>query len=508
MLKQNKPFYLLGDLNDNQLRTTNTKSPLKTIIYKNGLKQLIEAPTRVTSTSSTLIDVIITNKRDTVLSLKNAPCSIADHNIITAFINVKKPRRDPITCTYRSMKTYTQERFCSLLTENITALNNISQTDSVDEQVLIFTNIFQSCLDKCSPIVTNTFKRPPAPWLTDEIRSKINERDSLLCKSRQNVSDITAHNTYKNSKKEVIRLVKSAKRQFFRSKLNDKKNDPKATWKIVNEIIPRKQQNQEINSIHQNTQEIANNFNKYLSSIGKNTYNEVKNLEPKSENKNNNLNNANLSDDVCNSLNTKFRPDSITMPELVALINNLKNTNSVGHDDISLKYLKDSGKIMYTYLLIIINTSIQTGVFPKLWKEAIVKPLYKNGDATLPSNFRPISLLPVLSKILEKAVADQLITYLERNNLISNCQYGYRHHLSTELALVKLTEEIYNAVENKEICLLATLDLSKAFDTVNPELLLQKLTEINVETTWFKSYLSDRVQSVKLNNIVSQKEAI
>ena len=69
------------------------------------------------------------------------------------------------------------------------------------------------------------------------------------------------------------------------------------------------------------------------------------------------------------------------MPELIALINNLKNTNSVGHDDISLRYLKDSGKIMYTYLLIIINTPIQTGVFPKLWKEAIVKPRYKNGDA-------------------------------------------------------------------------------------------------------------------------------
>ncbi|CAF3698833.1 unnamed protein product [Rotaria socialis] len=129
---------------------------------------------------------------------------------------------------------------------------------------------------------------------------------------------------------------------------------------------------------------------------------------------------------------------------------------------------------MYTFLLIIVNTSIQTGVFPKLWKEAIVKPLYKNGDATLPSNFRPISLLPVLSKILEKAVADQLITYLESNNLIYNCQYGYRHHPSTELALLKLTEEKYNTFENKEICLLAALDLSKAFDTVNPELFLQK----------------------------------
>ena len=242
MLKQNKAFYVLGDLNDNQLK--NSKSPLKSIIYKNGLKQLIETPTRVTTTSSTLIDVIITNRRDSVLSLKNTPCSIADHNIITAFINVKKPKRAPITCTYRSMKNYSKERFCELLAENIDVLNNIIQTDNVDEQVRIFTNVFQSSLDKCSPIVTNTFKRPPAPWLTEEIRSKMNERDSLLCRFQQNVSDVIAHNTYKDLKKEVKRLVKSAKRQYFRSKLNDKKNDPKAKWKLVNEIIPRKLPNQ------------------------------------------------------------------------------------------------------------------------------------------------------------------------------------------------------------------------------------------------------------------------
>ena len=135
MLKQNKTFYVLGDLNDNQLK--NSKSPLKSIIYKNGLKQLIETPTRVTTTSSTLIDVIITNRRDSVLSLKNTPCSIADHNIITAFINVKKPKRAPITCTYRSMKNYSKDRFCELLAKNIDVLNNIPQTDNVDDVLYV-----------------------------------------------------------------------------------------------------------------------------------------------------------------------------------------------------------------------------------------------------------------------------------------------------------------------------------------------------------------------------------
>ncbi|CAF4906847.1 unnamed protein product, partial [Rotaria socialis] len=508
MLKQNVQFYVLGDLNDNQIKSVNPKSPLKAIMYKNGLHQLIETPTRVTSSTTSLIDVIITNKRDGV-TWENSECSIADHNIITVIANMKKPKRNPITCTFRCMKNYSKEHFCAVLSENIGALNNIYNTDNVDEQVRIFTKVFQESLEKCAPIVTRNLKRPPAPWLTEEVRTKMSERDHLLRIFRQNVSEIAAQRAYQNSKKEVKRLVKKAKKQHYQSRLKDNKGNLKAIWKIVNEIIPRKSQNHDPSSGLPDMQKIANDFNAFFSSIGKNTYNEVKKSDM---DKNKNCDKENFKHCTklpkINSLNNLFRPKPITPQGLIVIINNLHNTNSVGHDGIALKYLKDSSNIMYKYLLTIINTSINTGVCPKQWKEAIVKPLHKNGDSSLPSNFRPISLLPILSKILEKAVADQLIMYLESNNLISNCQYGYRHHLSTELALLKITEEVYKAIENKEICLLTLLDLSKAFDTVNPELLLRKLLEINVSTFWFENYLSGRTQSVKLNNTTSHQNVI
>ena len=196
------------------------------------------------------------------------------------------------------------------------------------------------------------------------------------------------------------------------------------------------------------------------------------------------------------------------MYDLVNIVKNLKNSNSVGHDDISLKYLKDSSEVTFSYILVIINTSIQTGIFPTQWKEAIVKPLHKSGDANEPSNFRPVSLLPILSKILEKAVANQLVTFLEENNILSNCQHAYRKNLSTETALLKVVEEIYEAIENNEISIVVSLDLSKAFDTVDPITLLDKLNEANIDSYWFDSYLHGRMQSVKINNIVSQSKNV
>ncbi|CAF4899656.1 unnamed protein product, partial [Rotaria socialis] len=222
-----------------------------------------------------------------------------------------------------------------------------------------------------------------------------------------------------------------------------------------------------------------------------------------------------LNDDQLNSKKSKLKAiitknglhQIIENPtRILNIVKNLKNSNSVGHDEISLKYL--TSEVTFSYILVIINTSIQTGIFPTQWKEAIVKPLHKSGDTNEPSNFRPVSLLPILSKILEKAVANQLVTFLEENNLLSNCQHAYRKNLSTETALIKVVEEIYEAIENKEISLTVSLDLSKAFDTVDPKTLIDKLNEANIDSFWFDSYLHGRTQSVKINDTVSQSKKV
>ena len=141
------------------------------------------------------------------------------------------------------------------------------------------------------------------------------------------------------------------------------------------------------------------------------------------------------------------------------------------------------------YITLIINTSIVTKVFPKPWKHPIIIPIHKSGDIEEPTNFRPINLLPILSKILENFISTQLTEYLENNNLLNESQYAYRNNSSTEQALVNVsyTEQIYKYIDKGKISLLVLLDLSKAFDSVNHDLLLNKLVQLNVDGTWFAS---------------------
>ena len=135
-------------------------------------------------------------------------------------------------------------------------------------------------------------------------------------------------------------------------------------------------------------------------------------------------------------------------------------------------------------------------------------PLFKNGDAENVGNYRPISLLPILSKVLEKIIAIQLMEYLESNKLLSNSQHGFRSKLSTETALMKVNEHIYNNIDNKKISLLLLLDLSKAFDSVSHDILFNKMHQMKINSFWFKDYLKNRVQSVKLNGVMSSPKRI
>ncbi|KAF2348705.1 Reverse transcriptase domain, partial [Trinorchestia longiramus] len=137
------------------------------------------------------------------------------------------------------------------------------------------------------------------------------------------------------------------------------------------------------------------------------------------------------------------------------------------------------------------------------WKHSIIKPLHKAGDINTASNYRAISLLPVLSKILEKVISNQLSTHLDKSNLLHPNQYAYRKHTSTQDALPNITEKIYSDIDTKNVTLLLLLDLSKAFDTFEHKRLLQKISNLGVATQWFQSYLANRSHAVQLENTIS-----
>ena len=193
----------------------------------------------------------------------------------------------------------------------------------------------------------------------------------------------------------------------------------------------------------------------------------------------------------------------------MSIINKLKNKNSSGNDEISNKLLKAIGNELSKPLTIIINQCLLTGIFPDLLKIAKVKPLFKRGDTALLNNYRPISLLPTISKVFERVIYSQLYAYFNDNNLMSEQQYGFRAQHSTELASVKLVDHIIKQMDNRyetKTPVAIFCDLSKAFDCLNFDIFLSKLEYYGVDGTplaLIKSYLSNRYQYVQFENCKS-----
>ena len=188
---------------------------------------------------------------------------------------------------------------------------------------------------------------------------------------------------------------------------------------------------------------------------------------------------------------------------VLALITNLPNKTSSGIDNISNKLLKQIKHIIVQPLTLIINQSLTSGIYPDKFKISKVTPLHKKDDRTAISNYRPISLQPTMSKIIERVIHSQLYAYFNENNLITEQQYGFSPRHSTELAALKLTDTIMYELDRSLIPFAIFLDLSKAFDTLNYKILLYKLKYYglgNVAYNLIENYLTNRQQQVKVGN--------
>ena len=497
MLLKKKPVFILGDFNDNYLDKSNHISKIcKTL----NLWQVIDKPTRITEHSSTLLDLIITNDINMIVQSEVTPSPIADHEMVSILINIRKPEKKLEVRTYRCRKNYSPSIFCNLLLNEFPILNNILNTDDANKQVKILTETFNCCLNECAPVVTREISRPFAPWIDHSLKSKIDEKNKLQLELKRDRSNSILDTQFKHSKKNVEKLICNAKKDHFKEKFQKSKGNSGATWKVVEEMIPGLRNNNKRVEFD-NPMQKAEEFNEYFANVGELAYkksqegleNNVRQTVPQSYTRPNCF---------------RFRPHPVDISTVILVFKDLNDTNAFGCDNIPFTYLRDALPVLIYYVFTIINTSIVTGIFPKLWKHPFVIPYFKSGDIDNVSNYRPISLLPILSKVLEKIVANQLMSYLESNNLLAESQHGFRKSLSTETALMKVNEYIYNNIDNQNINLLLLLDLSKAFDSVSHEILLQKCNDLNIDQFWFDDYLSDRVQSVKIDLAVSSSRRV
>ena len=193
---------------------------------------------------------------------------------------------------------------------------------------------------------------------------------------------------------------------------------------------------------------------------------------------------------------------------VLTLINNLKNSNAYGYDEISNNLIKKCKFALCSPLEYMINLSFQNGIIPNRFKLAVVLPFYKKGDHNDYANYRAINLLPSFSKLFELSVEDQLTAFLKQSNILSPTQYGFTKDKNTETVLCAFHEKIVDALDNKLFTLGLFVDFSRAFDCVDHELLLEKLNRYGIRgipLKFFSSYLENRTQIVKLNNMYSRK---
>ena len=192
----------------------------------------------------------------------------------------------------------------------------------------------------------------------------------------------------------------------------------------------------------------------------------------------------------------------VTEIEVKDIISILNPSKSVGPNSIPIELLKVIGSSISPLLGLLVNQSFQSGTFPNKLKIARVISLFKKGNPELPSNYRPISLLPIFSKIFEKLMYRRLYRFLEIHKVLYSLQFGFQENHSIDHAQVSLTEAVSNTLDNKRFGCGIFIDLQKAFDTVNHAILLSKLEHYGVRgcaLEWFRSYLSDRNQYVSVN---------
>ena len=401
-------------------------------------------------------------------------------------LKVKAQTPPPYYISVRSYKNYSPTTFSGDLAANSTRLLSIFDTTDVNAQLNIFNDVLQSTLDSHAPVRTIKVRNRPCPFVTRDIKQLMDNRNSLHRRFLQ-TRDAPDWEKYKASRNTVKRVLTEAERSYTLQEVQENKNDPRSLWKIINRTIPSKEKERQVYT--KNPKTVADEFNAFFSKVGRNASDTVAQLAEEI----NIIHQEPLFEPAPPPQCDLFNFRSVSVEEVRRIISAMPTNKSPGPDKVEARVLKDSLSVILGPLTEIINCSLATSTFPDAWKAAEVIPLLKEGDHNVASNNRPLSLLPVASKVCERIVLNQLSGYLSDHNRLTHHQNGNKKLHSTETLSIYITDNILEAMDNKKITVLILLDLSKAFDSINHQRLLKKLTSVGASPAtvkWFESYLS------------------
>lgn len=502
---ENKNIYITGDFNVNLLNCDQHlhSAEFLNIWYTFSYVPLIVKPTRISNTNATLIDNIFTNNMNNAKILSGIfYTDISDHLPVFCIIQDTLKNIAKKYVTYRQYGKINTEKFNSKIRN--TDWSCILQDNNAQSAFSCFHDKLLQLYETCFPVKKKKIDgySNKKPWLTEALKVSIKEKNSLYINSIKNKSYENTHK-YKEYRRNLLKLMKICERQYYNDLFEINKNNFKKSWKIIKSVIGTNQK-QKIHKTFKignyecsNENIIAESFNNYFINVGPNLARKI------------NI----VSDDPIKFIdanpNTIFLKD-VTEKELETIIKNLKEC-STGYDNLHAKVIKFSYKYYLSVLKHLCQLSLNQGIFPNQLKIAKVIPLYKSNDHSLISNYRPVSVLPILSKIYERLMYNRIMDFINSYNILYDLQFGFRKNHSTNLALIYLIDKLKSEIDNGKIVLGVFLDLKKAFDTVNHEILLNKLYKYGIRGKafdWIKNYLFERKQFVCFNNVNSNKAII
>ena len=506
--KEKTRCIICGDLNIDALKIethNNTTNFINTVMLYNYIPQII-LPTRITENTVTLIDhIIVKTTIDTLADKKisgNIYSDITDHLPNFLLLKYEKPTKnnDCNDRTYvRIFGAKNNKKFKKAISEE--NWNYLYSANSPTEALQTFINKYNMHFEQCFPLKKVSRKRcKDKKWITKGLLKSITHKNLLFRKYIHTPNEIN-HDKYKKYRNLLTKCLRKAESNYYTNLINHNKKNLYALWKIFGPVV-NPQKNKKTTTIESlmvdgiikdDKTSIANGLNNHFANIATKM---SENIPYTTEYK------KYLGESITESI--FLHP--VNKIEVERTISQMNGNKAMGHDKIHARNLKDLKEIISPLICHIVNLAFKTGEYPQQLKLAKVIPIYKKSDPTNPNNYRPISLLSSINKITEKIIYSRLIDYLNRQNFFYSYQFGFRKNHSTEMALIEIIDNIRQSIDDNNFTLGLYIDLTKAFDLVNHQILLNKLYHYGIRgvaNDLFKCYLTNRTQYVQVGETVS-----
>ena len=499
---------MAGDTNINLIDfdNNNVNDYLTTLLMYKFIP-MITLPIRITDHSATCIDHIFVKipiqLKQTKLLSGIFYSDINDHLPCFIHIDLSKPKTQPRPF----IRIFSEDNFQNFKhkLENID-WNELFQPDIDWYQVFI--DKVQNAFYVAFPLVKLSRKRSKdKPWITKGIKTSILRKNSMyksLVRNKNNINKCE-YRAYCN---KLTKIIRQAEIMHYNEILYNHHNSAQMLWKYFGKSLnPRRIRRKDVpnrllyeDKIHSGSQNIADCFNDFFCTVGKKLSDKIEEDGMQGY--------RNYMKYQCQN---SFFLSAVTYEEVLWQVKNLDSKKTCGPDGIGPKIIKSCPELFANLLNRIFNNAIENGIYPNAMKIARILAIFKKGSKEDPNNYRPISLLSCFNKIFERLLHKQLMNFLKKHKSLFKYQFGFRPKHSTADALINITDNIKDFMDKGNYVLGLFLDLKKAFDTVDHQILLDKLETIGIRghaLQFFNSYLTDRKQFVIINGKNSKTKYI